>query len=99
MLQGEVGGAIDALARVSVRRRPMCNLYAMTKKDDDLARFLRVSHNRRASFEPVNAIFPRHTAPVVRQSSDGERELVLMSWGFMRLEKGIGRVRFRSIEA
>jgi putative SOS response-associated peptidase YedK len=66
----------------------MCNLYAMTKKDDDLARFLRVSHNRRASFQPVNAIFPRHIAPVVRQSSDGERELVLMSWGFMRLEKG-----------
>jgi putative SOS response-associated peptidase YedK len=27
-------------------------------------------------------------APVVRRSDDGERELVLMSWGFMRLEKG-----------
>jgi putative SOS response-associated peptidase YedK len=66
----------------------MCNLYAMTKKDDDLARFLRVSHNRRASFHAANAIFPRHIAPVVRHSSDGERELVLMSWGFMRLEKG-----------
>ncbi len=36
----------------------------------------------------MNAIFPRHVAPVVRESEDGEREIVLMSWGFMRLEKG-----------
>jgi putative SOS response-associated peptidase YedK len=47
-----------------------------------------VSHNRTVAFEPVNAIFPRHAAPVVRQSEDGERELVLMSWGFPRLEEG-----------
>ena len=60
----------------------------MTRKDDDLARFLRVSHNRRAAFQPVNAIFPRHVAPVVRYAEDGEREIVLMTWGFMRLEKG-----------
>ena len=66
----------------------MCNLYAMTRKDDDLARFLRVSHNRRAAFQPVNAIFPRHIAPVVRYSADGEREIVLMAWGFMRLQDG-----------
>jgi putative SOS response-associated peptidase YedK len=66
----------------------MCNLYAMTRKDDDLARFLRVSHNRRAAFQAVNAIFPRHVAPVVRYADDGEREIVLMTWGFMRLEKG-----------
>jgi putative SOS response-associated peptidase YedK len=66
----------------------MCNLYAHTRKDDDLARFLRVSHNRRTRFEPVNAIFPRHIAPVVRYAQDGEREIVLMTWGFMRLERG-----------
>jgi putative SOS response-associated peptidase YedK len=66
----------------------MCNLYAMTKKDDDLGRFFHASHNRRAAFAPVNAIFPRHVAPVVRQSEDGEREIALMSWGFLRLEKG-----------
>ena len=44
--------------------------------------------NRRAAFQPVNAIFPRHIAPVVRYSADGERELVLMTWGFMRLQEG-----------
>jgi putative SOS response-associated peptidase YedK len=66
----------------------MCNLYSLTPKEDDVGRFFRVSHNRRAALKPVNAIFPRHVAPVVRQSEDGEREIVLMSWGFLRLEKG-----------
>ena len=58
----------------------MCNLYSLTPKEDDVGRFLRVSHNGRAAFKPVNAIFPRHVAPVVRRSDDGEREIVLMSW-------------------
>src|SRR5262245_55179035 len=66
----------------------MCNLYAMTPKQDDLGRFFRVSHNRMAAFRPVNAIFPRHVAPVVRDAEDGEREIILVSWGFLRLEKG-----------
>jgi putative SOS response-associated peptidase YedK len=65
----------------------MCNLYSLTPKEDDVGRFFRVSHNRRAAFKPVNAIFPRRVAPVVRQSEDGEREIVLMSWGFLRLVK------------
>ena len=66
----------------------MCNVYSLTPKRDGIARFFRVSHNRSVAFEPVNAIFPRHVAPVVRNSADGEREIVTMSWGFMRLEKG-----------
>jgi len=53
-----------------------------------VARFFRISHNRTAAFEPVSAIFPGHTAPVVRCSADGERELVLMSWGFVLLQNG-----------
>jgi putative SOS response-associated peptidase YedK len=66
----------------------MCNLYSLTPKRDAVARFFRVSHNRTVAFEPLNAIFPRHVAPVVRYSADGEREIVTMSWGFLRLEKG-----------
>jgi putative SOS response-associated peptidase YedK len=64
----------------------MCNLYAMTPKRDDVSRFFRVSLNRSAAFEPKNAIFPRYVAPVVRKSVAGEREIVPMSWGFLRLE-------------
>jgi len=70
------------------RRPAICNLYSLTPKRDHVGRFFRVSHNRTVAFEPVNAIFPRHVAPVVRQSEDGEREIVLMNWGFFRLEKG-----------
>jgi putative SOS response-associated peptidase YedK len=66
----------------------MCNLYSLTPKRDAVARFFRVSHNRTVTFEPVNAIFPRHIAPVVRYSADGEREIVPMTWGFLRLETG-----------
>jgi putative SOS response-associated peptidase YedK len=46
------------------------------------------STSRAGSFEPVSAIFPKHVAPVVRTASDGERELVTMSWGFMLLRSG-----------
>jgi putative SOS response-associated peptidase YedK len=66
----------------------MCNLYSLNKSRDMVARFFRVSHNRAASFEPVPAIFPRHMAPVVRQTVDKEREIVMMSWGFMLLQNG-----------
>ena len=65
----------------------MCNLYSLNKKRDAVARFFRVSHNRTSIFEPASAIFPRHVAPVVRNAADGEREIVMMSWGFMLLQK------------
>jgi len=66
----------------------MCNLYSLNKRRDAVARFFRVSHNRMVSFEPATAIFPRHMAPVVRRSPDGEREIVMMSWGFMLVQNG-----------
>ena len=65
----------------------MCNLYSLNKKRDAVARFFRVSHNPSASFEPVSAIFPGHVAPVVRQTEDNERELAMLSWEFVLLQK------------
>ena len=73
---------------VAVNYPRMCNLYSLNKKRDMVARFFRVSHNRATSFEPAAAIFPRHVAPVVRQTGGGEREIVTMSWGFMLLQNG-----------
>jgi putative SOS response-associated peptidase YedK len=64
----------------------MCNLYSLNKKRDAVARFFRVSHNRTVSFEASAAIFPRRTAPVVRGAPDGEREIIMMSWGFMLVQ-------------
>jgi putative SOS response-associated peptidase YedK len=66
----------------------MCNLYSVTKNKDAIARLFRVPHNRAMDFAPLPAIFPGHAAPVVRQAADGERELVLLSWGFVLLQQG-----------
>jgi putative SOS response-associated peptidase YedK len=41
-----------------------------------------------AALEPLPAIFPGHMAPIIKQSADGERELVLRSWGFILLRDG-----------
>ena len=60
----------------------------LEQEADGVARFFRISHNRAAAYEPLPAIFPRHVAPVIRQSADGEREIVTMSWGFMLLQQG-----------
>ena len=65
----------------------MCNLYSLNKKRDAVARLFRVSHNRAAAFEPLASIFPGHVAPVVRQTEDNERELAMLSRGFVLLQK------------
>jgi hypothetical protein len=64
----------------------VCNLYALTPKRDDIGRFFRASHNRTVVFEPVNATFPRHVAPVVRPTPDGEREIGALRWAHQATE-------------
>ena len=66
----------------------MCNLYSLTPKRDGSRASSGSRTTARWPSSPLNAIFPRYVAPVVRTSADGEREIVTMSWGFMRLEKG-----------
>jgi putative SOS response-associated peptidase YedK len=73
----------------AVRSDPlMCNLYSMTKTQEAVRRLFRVSSNRAAAFEPKDAIFPAHKAPVVRRAEDGERELLELSWGFVLPQPG-----------
>lgn len=66
----------------------MCTLYANTKGRELVRNLFRVSDNRASAFETKNAILPSDVAPVVRLAEDGERELVAMSWGFVRQEPG-----------
>lgn len=66
----------------------MCNLYSMTRPRDAVLRFFEVSDNRATAFAQSDAIFPGYEAPVIRMASDGERELSVMNWGFVRHEKG-----------
>ena len=66
----------------------MCNLYSVTRNVEAVRNLFRVAHNRATAFEPLDAIFPGHLAPVVRRARDGERELSLLSWGFVLPQEG-----------
>jgi putative SOS response-associated peptidase YedK len=66
----------------------MCNLYSLTRNREAILRLFRVSHNRATAFESFSAIFPGHRAPVVRSAEHGQRELVMLSWGFVLLQHG-----------
>ena len=66
----------------------MCNLYSMTRSRDEVRSWWNIPDNRATLLEPMNAIFPGYQAPIVRQTSDGERELVMMNWGFVLLQDG-----------
>ena len=65
----------------------MCNIYSMTRNREAILRRFRVSHNRAAAYEARDAIFPGYQAPVVLKAADGERELAVMNWGFVLLQK------------
>lgn len=64
----------------------MCNLYSMARNVEAIRRLFRIPHNRApASVVPLAAIFPGH---MVRKAEDGERELAMLSWGFVLLQNG-----------
>ena len=66
----------------------MCNLYSQTRAREAVLRLFHVSDNRAPAFAPLQAIFPGHVAPVVRYAQDGDREIALLSWGFVLLQEG-----------
>ena len=66
----------------------MCNLYSMTRNVEAIRQLFRIGHNRACAVESLPAIFPGHTAPVVRPTADGERELLPMGWGFVLPQQG-----------
>ena len=66
----------------------MCNLYSLTRNADAIRRLFRVPHNRSVDFKPLPAIFPGHAAPVIRPAGDGDREMNIMSWGFVLPQPG-----------
>jgi putative SOS response-associated peptidase YedK len=65
-----------------------CATSTQCERAAALARKFGLSDNRVAAFEPLPAIFPGHMAPIIKQSADGERELVMRSWGFILLRDG-----------
>jgi len=59
----------------------------MTRNREAILRLFRISDNRAATFNCQDAIFPGYEAPIVRKAADGERELAVLNWGFMLLQK------------
>jgi putative SOS response-associated peptidase YedK len=66
----------------------MCNMYSLNSTREEIGRLFRVSDNRMSVFSSQLTLFPARMAPVVRLAGDGERELVVMSWGFVLLQPG-----------
>jgi len=58
----------------------MCNLYNITKGPSAILEFTRAMRNNAGNLEP-GKVYPDYQAPIVRMSSDGERELVRARWG------------------
>jgi len=75
----------------------MCNLYSMTRNREAILRLFRVAHNRAGSYDPQSAIFPGYQAPIVRKATDGERELVVLNWGFVLVQKDKAPKRLTNI--
>jgi putative SOS response-associated peptidase YedK len=59
----------------------MCNLYSETKGQDATRGLFRTTHDRTGNLPAFPGIFPDQVAPIVRNSADGERELVMARWG------------------
>ena len=59
----------------------MCNLYKMTASVDEIARLFRVAEGAGANIPPMDAIYPKAEAPIVRRGADGGNALVRIGWG------------------
>lgn len=71
----------------------MCTLYSLNSTREGVGRLFKVSHNRMGQFPEQLTLFPAREAPVVRLADDGERELVMMSWGFVYPRPGMAPKR------
>jgi hypothetical protein len=59
----------------------MCNLYSETKGQASIRDWFRTSRDRTGNMPLFPAIFPDQMAPIIRNSADGDRELVMARWG------------------
>lgn len=60
----------------------MCNLYSVTRSQEEMRRVFRVSRDRVGNLAALPAVYPDTMAPVIHTARDGERELTMMRWGF-----------------
>ena len=58
----------------------MCNLYSETKGQAAIRALFGAAHDRTGNLPAFPGIFPDQLAPIVRNSADGKRELVMARW-------------------
>ena len=63
----------------------MCNLYANTMPVEAMRRLFAVQagNDRLGNAEPLPAIFPKGSSPIVSLTEDGQRRLETAHWGFV----------------
>ena len=63
----------------------MCNLYSITTAVEAMRNLFKVAAERDhlGNAEPLDAVWPKYPAPVVRLAEGGAREMLPMSWGFL----------------
>ena len=59
----------------------MCNLYSITKGPQAIRDFARAMRDTTGNLPPLPGVFPDYSAPIVRNGSDGLRELTMARWG------------------
>ena len=59
----------------------MCNLYSVTKGQSAIRDLFDAMDDRSGNLPSMPAIFPDYSAPIVRNTSDGGRELTRARWG------------------
>ncbi len=67
----------------------MCNLYSMTSSQRAILEATRAMRDRTGNLPMLPGIFPDYQAPVVRNSADGVRELILARWGMPSSQKAL----------
>ena len=59
----------------------MCNLYSVTKSQAAIIEFTRALRDVSGNVPMMPAVFPDFTDPIVRNATDGVRELAKARWG------------------
>jgi putative SOS response-associated peptidase YedK len=59
----------------------VCNLYSITKSQDAIREFTKAIRDVAGNLPPMPGVFPDYMAPVVRNATDGIRELAKLRWG------------------
>lgn len=80
----------------------MCNLYAMTRTQDEVRRVFGVDTDEAGNVPPLDGIYPDNMAPIIRRTAAGGRDLVRARWGLPsppsvlrpgQIDRGVTNVR------